>query len=263
MFPHLNQIDRRTRKTNDFLNDGFSPLGVSKEVLPTSYPNLNNWFKPSGISCPAGNFNDWVDEVQIGEKFTGSICTSGSTCNCIGSFFGYDYLSADGTSVVMSYTTPSKANLSTLTMFFVISSNAINNSLCLNSKSLVGSSILAIRQATTGKLEFFTRTDNGETAIVASVNNFNGAGFKVVVVSYDLVSKKATMYEGGNTISVTNILMDTFLLDAFELNEHGTQYWTGGFLEMFQYSDIKNIAQINSLANYLASKYGLNWIDVL
>lgn len=245
---------------------GFS-LGGNVPITPASFPNLQNWFKPGDISCPLGNTNDWLDSQNVAEKLTGVSCISGSSCNCIGTLNGYSYLSSDiSPASIMSYTTPGLINHNTFTVMGVLSSSGASFGNGLSSRTNVGSTAFLLMQEGTGKLQFYARTNNGQTAICNSITNWNGAGFGIFCFAFDNVGKDAYLWENGNEIKQTNALMDNpnFMVPAFYLNSNstGSAKWAGGFGEFFIYDDLKTTTVINKLGKYLADKYSLTWTDV-
>lgn len=256
---------RDLEQEKKFINSFAGGVG---QFSPGNLVNLQNWFKPAGISCPAGNTNDWLDSQQSGEKMTGVSCISGTSCNCIGALNSKQFLISDTNAAsLMGYTDPTKANhIGSYTVGGILSSQGALSGVCWNNRTDVGSTLMALQQDGAGKLVYFVRSTNGQTANPVSTTVWNGNGWKIFLATFDYVAKTSTLYEGGNTIPVTNALMDNFVYatPAFYMNgaNGGVSKWLGNIGEFFIYTDVKTTAQINRLGNYLAGQYILTWTDV-
>lgn len=239
--------------------------GAVSVPAPDSFANLVNWFKPADISCPAGNFNDWLESQNLPDKMSGVACISGTTCDCIGTLNSKQFLISDvNAASLMSYTTPLQmCRIGSYTIGGILNSKAATSGLAWNIGTNVGSTKIAFQQDGAGKLNFFVRSTNGQSAQAASTTVWNLNGWKIFVATFDYVAKTSTLYEGGNTIAVTNALMDNFVYGTpavyFNGGNGGVSKWIGDIGEMFIYSDVKSTSVVNQLGNYLASEYILSW----
>lgn len=278
----LHQIRGKLRRaSNTFLsaaNSGGLGFAPAVPFIPSDLPNLSNWFLDTGITrfLPADFCSgEWADNENPPQEINGSIgdCVPPpAPPNGIITINGLNALNAinGGLGMVLGSTLPATVNKSTFTMGGIYKSDsATNGHLWDMAPGAGGFTRFAIQQPAGNKLRFFNRSNNMQVATIDSVTNVNGAGWLIVIVSFDGTAKTAKMYEGGNTISLTNGAMNTFTWNVgqsftvFNVTAGGiANDWIGAGGEFFIFSDVKAVADINLLGNYLAGKYALAWTDV-
>jgi len=118
------------------------------------------------------------------------------------------------------------------------------------------------------KLRVQMYADNSQLVQCDSVSNLAGSGWFIFAFKADVATaKNMILYETGNTITSTNALMNSWTKGGgqtrylININTFAAG-WTGGLGEFIAYSDLKSTSDINKVAQYLAAKYGLSWINV-
>ena len=264
MLPDLIRSGRTRKKTRDFLNSAGFVLPVSPP-LPVSFSNLTNWFQASGISVlPIAPFTaTLVDDIQP-ITLLGTIVPTPP--NQETTLNGNTAMIMPTHELAQIAPAADTICLPTFTMFCVIK---LNNPVPTGRYCHIMVSDATARTflfQNGNLLQWNARTANGSTISLVSLTDFAAAGWQVVCVQWDIVTKSATMFEGGNILTGTDLTMNTFpctggpyrLTNLVTLNAG----WNGGLGEFFYYSDLKNVPTINTLGNYLANKHGISWTDV-
>ena len=252
--------------------------GGAIDFTPGDLPNLVSWFLPEDMDWLNKPLNDtlkWSDSKIPGGGVQGAARESIPNVQ-IQSLNGYNvfnYLThriVDYVTNIQAAPTP-MINRTNFTAGYILKqSTAAAGLTCHQFRgSVLGSNTVGLFLANGNLLRYYIRSNNAQTAIVDSVTNWNGAGYKIVFITFDYVTKTLTMYEGGNIISVQNLLMDNFVYQvnaAYGFFQNALSppsgWWVGGLGEFFLYNDVKSTARINLLGTYFSNKYALPWIPV-
>lgn len=277
----FNIVNRRSRlethKRYSNARNGISGVGVP--IDPDKFPNLVYWAKDTGlpanfaVGCNLTWQNHLADNALQGNM---SFCTGGLPNNEIGTLNGRRVLIQvdPAATCLVTPVNNTPLQLSTFTIIGILrqDSSVAGRAMWASRCSGLGGcfTYFGLQQLASGKLQFFTRADNSQTAIVDSTTVIAGAGWQIIAVSFDPVAKTATMYENGNKIQTTNAAMNTFtfvpLSDMWSLNTNALSaiggWWVGGIGEFTIYNDVKTPGIINLLGTYYALRYNLTWLPV-
>lgn len=247
---------------------------------PSKLPNLSVWYKNDMFFNPPTNnlfrFNDFLNP---GNGVQGALLRSVPTrdLTTLNGFTVLNYTTNTAVDYVTQILNPYNQLFLTGSRTYgliVRQDSSTAGRSCISARESSGAGAFSNFSFTQGtvlnKFTCFVRTQNSQNVIVNSITDFNGAGWQIVVVTFDFATKTLIMYENGNTISANNVLMDTFVWNAvsriFGYQCTGSAppggWWIGGLGEFFIYSDVKSTVDVNQLGNYLATKYILTWINV-
>lgn len=256
-----------------------SIAGIAIPFTPATLGNLVNWCEPQNLAFtnpPTNNNIQWDDTIQVGEFYSGTFIQKlTAPIRDITTLNGHNVLTMLSSTVneyVSWGITPGIENKQVYTFGGILRVDhaAVGYAHAFRCNGLGGCNGFACVRSNAGKLEVFTRTDNNVSITVTSTTTFNGAGWQVVIVQVDLTNGTARLIENGNDLNgaaaqngVTwNAVNGTANLLNVALFAGYNQWWIGGLGEFFYYSDLKSNADINSLGNYLATKYGLSWVNI-
>jgi len=274
----FNLINRRSTldTSRRFFQSRNGISGVGVHIDPTSFPGLFAWMDPSGLSHQAPSTLKWDDELDPTEGCQGAFNLSPpnreiSTLNGLNVII---CLTSQATQYVVGkqryYISPAGSFTGG---FLLRQDGATAGRACHSFRCSEAGGCFTVGQFTQGasgnKLTYTVRSPNTQQIALNSTTNLNGAGWFIVFITFDNTSKTLTMYEGGNTISGTNVAMDAFSYQAN--NNYGLiqgsltppgGWWIGGVGESFYYSDVKSPGVINALGKYFQTRYNVAWTNV-
>jgi hypothetical protein len=117
-------------------------------------------------------------------------------------------------------------------------------------------------------LRLICRSANGQLVNIDG-GNFVGQGWKIVCWQFDWATKTGKLIIDGVINTGTNALMNQWIFSPTYAYYLACNYaivpyynWVGYIGEFVEYTGIKSNADINSLGNYFAGKYGLSWTNI-
>jgi len=291
MLPHLNQIDRRTRKTNDFLKTGIGISGISASMKsPLDAPNTDylHYFDPSDNARLEKSGNAitkiYTEKVPTPPTFNYSFGANNTIAledtGLINGLQAAQCFGAERWAIDPAIIPAGEFMYPSMTFFVVVRPKGVitTSGMLVSDYGDVANKLIYLRIGTGSNLEVsaFMRDSAGN-----SINALSGTKFLIANTDYLLVArmdganKKIDLWIDGNnnSYSDTNALYDPTTTWEGEVtaqavpaiaqlsNTYSNPY-IGDLGGMFLTKTALSNADINQYASWLANKWGTVWIDV-
>jgi len=289
MLPHLNQIDRRTRKTNDFLKTGIGISGISASMKsPLDAPNTDylHYFDPSDNARLNKNVNAIIniytakDPLDVNYGFGVVFSDAPDDSGLINGLQAAQFFGAERWGIQPSIIPAGEFMYPSMTFFVVVRPKGANSnqSFVISDYGDVANKLiyLKIGNGTSFEVSTYLRDSAGNIISAKSGATVLATNTDYLLVArMDGANKKIDLWIDGNnnSYSDTNALYDPTttwegkkdvqaIPTIAELSSSLTGAYTGDLGGMFLTKTALSNADINQYASWLANKWGTVWIDV-
>lgn len=289
MLPNLTQVDRRSRKPNEFLNGKIGISGISSSMKsPLDAPDLDylHYFDPSDNARLNKNVNAITNiytaknPLDVGYGFGVAAVDAPDDTGLINALQAAQFFGAERWAIDAAIIAAGEFMYPSMTIFVIVRPKpvATPSGMIVSDYGDVANKLIYLRIGTGSTLEVsaFLRDAGGN-----SINAKSGATILSVNTDYLLVArmdganKKIDLWIDGNNnaFSDTNALYDPTttwegkkdvqaVVTVGQLSSSFSNSYTGDIGGMFLTKTALSNADINSYASWLANKWGTVWVDV-